>query len=107
MKGWLPRISVYGDEPHSIQAWEKIKAKGKTRFVLLCALSFGAIMVGVTHAVMNIFFAPEEFSLVRISVYLLIGIPVGTSVWKRMETNYQKALGEAGTKALPNSKNPT
>ena len=101
----MPQLFPYGDE-HSLEGWEKIRARGQARYVIESSVSSGVIVMGIAHAIQNIFFEPKEFSLVRLSLFILVGALVATGVWRTKEADYQKALQEAGMKALSDTKTP-
>lgn len=105
MKKWLKRFRAWRarSELRSLERWEQIRAKGKRRFVVNAALTYGFTVVGATHLFENLFYGPYPISLARLIYYLLVGIPIGLIGWSSMEAKYQKALREAssGSKTLP------
>ena len=105
MKSWLPQLFPFRDE-HSLEGWEKIRARGQGRYVIESSVASGVVMMGMAHAIQNIFFEPTAFSLVRLILYILLGALMATGVWRTREADYQKALSEAGMKALSDGKSP-
>ena len=105
MKKWLKRYKAWcaRRELRSLERWKQIRAKGKRRFVVNTALTYGFTVVGATHFFENLFYGPYSISLARLIYYLLMGIPIGLFGWSSMEAKYQKALREAssGSKTLP------
>lgn len=106
MKDWL-----YGYKfgpvrwKFSPEWWEKERAKGQTRFVAHGALTMSLVYVGLSAMLEGIFGGPFSISLINFFLWMLVGgIPMTTSAWFRNEKRYQKALQEAGLKALPSRK---
>ena len=84
--------------------WEKQRAKGKARFVAHGALTSSLVYVGGTAMFEGIFDGPFSISLLKLFIWMFIGIPLAVSAWSNYEGRYRKALQEAGFKVLPRDK---
>lgn len=100
MKSWLPKLLPYSDQ-NTLEGWAKIRARGQARFVIESGLSLAAVVFGIMYAIRSIFFEAKEMSVLQLSLYIVVGMLGATSRWRTRETEYQKALREAGVKALP------
>jgi len=90
-----------------LKRWEKIRARGKARFVFNAALTYGLTVVGLTDVYERIFYsAQHSISLGSLIYYLLGGIPIGLIGWTSMEADYQKALRETRVQASPTGELP-
>ena len=108
MKAWLQKIGFFRSSAHSLQKWEKIRAKGKTRFVVQTAFVWGLTVAGMTHAFNTIFLNdPNYLSLGRVIFTVLGGSVFGLMVWREGEKEYQKALREIRVKAVAANSSPS
>ena len=112
MKGSLKRIQAWRSrrvqrrDQRSLEWWERERAKGKTRFVIRSALTYGLTIVGLTDILGHLFSSTEPFLLAKGIFFTLCGILIGLNTWSTMEAKYKKALDEARLKALPSGKSP-
>lgn len=105
MKKWLKRLQAWRAQRQqiSLNRWERTRAKGKARFVVRTALTYG-VAVTVAMGILQYLIDNriEFFTLVgRIIFFSVVGIPIAFSAWSDKETNYKEAHLEARTKPLP------
>ncbi len=85
--------------------WERTRAKGKWRFVLLRGIiGFGVVMIVITGLMDHLlayFHITSDISLkyfwqdlltIRAPFLLLGGVVIGLIAWRRKESEYQEAL---------------
>lgn len=93
MKEWL---NGYNFGPirweFSPEWWEKQRAKGKARFVAHFALTSSLVYVGLTAMLEGIFEGTFSISLLKLVIWMFIGIPIAASAWSTNEGKYKKAL---------------
>ena len=83
-------------DPKAIERWEKQRAKGKTRYILMTGvLGWGAAM----FVVMTFFVShPDELAWWRIALSAIVclagGALFGFLTWALSERRYQKHLSE-------------
>ena len=94
-------------EQRWLEYWTRIRAEGKTRFVLEGALTYGLTIVGAGDVYDWIFHGIHSLSLSGLIGRLLIGIPVALILWSSMESQYRKALNKAQIKASLMSQSPS
>ena len=94
-------------ERRTLERWEKIRARGKARFVYGSALAYGLTMAGILDVIDNVFYGGTEYSLLsNIFVYPIMGIVMGHVTWWDMEGKYKAALIDARAKASPGGELP-
>jgi len=105
MKAWLKIIQAWRSrrQQRSLHWWERIRAKGKNRFVLEAALSYGVLTVGVTDVFEYLSYGAHYISLGHLIQHILTGMIVALFGWSSWEVKYDKALREAlsDSKILP------
>ena len=79
--------------------WERTRAKGFWRFVLLYwVLLFGGFMIVVT-SIFDYFSGPYGLRLerlkIRVPIWLITGFVTGVIVWFYAEYKYKKGSGDA------------
>ena len=89
-----------------LEYWTRIRAEGKTRFVLEGALTYGLTIVGAGDAYDWIFHGAHSLSLSGLIGRLLFGIPVALIWWSSAESQYRKALNKAQVRASLTSQSP-
>jgi hypothetical protein len=103
MNSALQRIRAWRSlrERRALERWEQLRAKGKTRFVIQSALTYGFVIVGATDAIEHLFDGPQPISLFKVIFFALFGVGMGLSMWSDMESKYKDALRKARAKPLP------
>lgn len=97
----------------SLQRWEQIRTKGKTRYVVHSTLTFVLTVVGVLDVTDHIFGDGQySISVPYFIFYLVMGIYSAHDGWNTMEGKYQIALDDARAaashgSALPPPNSPT
>ena len=81
----------------SLQWWERERAKGKGKFVVRTALTYGLTIVGLHDVYDNLFKGGTEYPEFCLAAVFwpVFGIFVGSSAWDNWESKYQNALREA------------
>lgn len=96
MTGLFKRCSdlQYRRKQSSLERWERIRAKGKARFVLHQALTWTVFMTALRDVSDQIFEGGGQVSNLRfhIVIYSLTGIFVGLFAWWSQEGKYKNAL---------------
>lgn len=81
-----------------IAKWERTKAKGFWRFVLLWVLVFGGAMI-VATSIFDYFSGPQGFILenlkIRAPIFLIAGFIGGVVLWFVGEYRYKRSAGSA------------
>jgi len=97
MKLWLQNIgaSHVRRERRSLERWHEVRAKGKPRFVLESAATWGFTLVGVMNVYDYVTVGSHSASLSELGFYLVAGLVAGAISWFSMERKYQKALNES------------
>ena len=91
-----------------LKRWEKIRARGKARFVFGGALTSGLIVAGIFDVIDNVFYGGTKFSLLsNIILYPIMGLVIGLFTWWDMEGKYNAALIDTGVKASPSGELPS
>lgn len=96
-----------------LERWEKIRARGKARFVFGGALTSGLTVAAIFDVIDNVFYGGTKFSLLsNIILYSIMGLVIGLFTWWDMEGKYNAALIDARVKAsssgaLPPHDNPS
>ena len=94
MKGWFKRIQAWhsGRQQRSLEKWERIRAKGKVRFVVRSALAFVLLMI-VPIGTVEFFHDGSQFSDFRLWLISLLvtGIFFGFVTWWDKEGRYKSA----------------
>lgn len=95
-------------EQRELKRWERLRAHGKTRFVLGAALVYGLTVAGTLDVIDNVFNDGAKIStlLYHVVLYPVIGIGLAHVHWWDMEAKYKNALIEARVKASPSGKLP-
>jgi hypothetical protein len=95
-------------ERRALERWEKIRARGKFRFVVGTALTYGLTVAGAIDVLNHLFldWSKASISAERLFVTMFTGFFLAWYLWWHMENDYQRALSEAQAK-LPETKNPT
>ncbi|HET6979063.1 MAG TPA: hypothetical protein VFI24_22205 [Pyrinomonadaceae bacterium] len=87
-------------EQQALEQWQQVRTKGKLRFVIETAMTWGLTMTGVFDVIEYFLQGKHSLSLSAFCFYLLIGIGSGFGGWSSMEGKYQKALNK-GRKTPP------
>lgn len=91
-----------------LERWEKIRARGKARFVFGGALTSGLIAAGIIDVIDNVFYGGTKFSLLsNLILYPIIGLVLGLFTWWDMEGKYNAALIDTRVKASPSGELPS
>ena len=62
-------------------------------------------MGGVTDVIQRVFYGePDSYLLLKVMGYVFLGLLLGSDAWSDREAEYQIAVREARTTALPDSK---
>ena len=91
-----------------LERWEKIRARGKARFVFGGALTYGLTVAGILDIIDNVFYGGTKYSLLSNGIlYPITGLVIGLSTWWDMEGKYNAALIDARVKAAPSGELPS
>ncbi|HET6979061.1 MAG TPA: hypothetical protein VFI24_22195 [Pyrinomonadaceae bacterium] len=103
MNLWSNKMQAWRDrrQQRSLEWWGKVRARGKSRFVIESAMAYSFTIVGLADVYNQIFHGSHEVSVLTISYYLCTGLLLGMFGWSHQKKKYEKALTEARTKALP------
>lgn len=78
--------------------WERTRAKGFWRFVLLWLLVFGGGMI-ITTSIFDYFFSSRGLRLedmkIKVPIFLVTGFIGGVAGWFVSESRYKKSSGSA------------
>jgi hypothetical protein len=95
-------------EQRSLERWEKIRARGKAKFVFGSALAYGLTMAGVLDVIDKVFSGGTKYSLLSNAIlYPIMGMVLAGVTWWDMEGKYKAALIDARVKASPSGKLPS
>ena len=95
-------------ERRELERWEKIRARGKARFVFGGALTSGLAVAGIFDFIDNVFYGGTKFSLLsNVILYPIMGLVIGLFTWWDMEGKYNAALIDARVKASPSGELPS
>ena len=95
-------------EQRSLERWEKIRARGKARFVSGSALTCGLTAAGILDVIDNVFYGGTKYSLLSNAIlYMLMGLVIALFTWWDMEGKYNAALIDARVKASPGGQLPS
>jgi len=95
-------------EQRSLERWEKIRARGKARFVFGGALTYGLTAAGILDIIDNVFYGGTKYSLLSNGIlYLITGLVIGLFTWWDMEGKYNAALIDARVQAAPSGELPS
>jgi hypothetical protein len=97
LQAWRSRRKL-----RSLKQWEKIRTKGKARYVIQSAVTWGLSMVGLMDVYEHLFGSGQSsISLIWIIGYVGMGFIGAFSGWDTMEGKYQNALIDARVNAAP------
>src|SRR5687768_13260669 len=95
MKKWLKRFQAWRAQRQrfSVERWERVRAKGKTRFIVRTALTYGLAVTAAMGILDYVFDDRIQLFrlLARLIFFSLVGIPIAFSAWSNKETNYKNA----------------
>jgi hypothetical protein len=93
-------------ERRALEQWEKIRARGKARFVFSSALTSGLTVAGILDVIDNVFYGGTKYSLLSAIFYPIMGLVIALFTWWDMEGKYKSALIDARVKSSPSGELP-
>jgi hypothetical protein len=103
MNIWMVRIRVWRlrRQQRSVEGWSRVRAKGKSRFVIQSALYFSLLMLVATALGDYYDDSGIQFPtfLYKQIYFVLGGVLLGFVSWWKMEGRYRNAKLEARIKA--------
>jgi hypothetical protein len=96
MERWLKRFQAWRaqKQQRSLEKWERVRAKGKARYVVRATLTFGLTMILITGIIDYLFNGRIQRSHIVFTIicYSLAGIVIGFIEWWDHEGKYKNHL---------------